>query len=65
MFLDMLWIFLRIFLLKSDESREIFRQSLLSSGEFTHVSFKLYTEQINGVDTHSICITAFTNVPNV
>jgi len=50
---------IRDFLLKSEEGKELFRQSILKLGEFSHVSFKLYTEQINSVDTHSICITAF------
>jgi len=50
---------IRDFVLRNDESREIFRESILTLGNFTHVSFSLYTEQINDVDTHTISITAF------
>jgi len=51
------------FLLRSDEAKDIFRCSLLEVGGFSHASFKLYTEQLNGIDIHSICITAF-NLPS-
>jgi len=50
---------LRDFLLRGDEARDIFQQALINSGQFSNVSFKLYSENTNGVETHSLSITAF------
>jgi len=50
---------LRDYLLRNEDSKDIFQDALLRAGEFTNVSFKIYSESLNGVDTHSLSVTAF------